>query len=1113
MATTVYADSGDGTVRNVAVGSTSGSWTTLRNASSGSSVNNAGSSIWIAYADDRSGDSSQYIFRSFFSFSLSGLPSGATVTAATLNLYGVAGGGSGAGGSLAPYSGSQASTSTLATSDFSAVGSTAYATGINFSSWSTAGYNSFTLNSTGLAALESAAGSTVKLSFRSSFDASDSKPTANQWSGCLAYTTEQTGTSNDPYLSFSYSLSKTTSDSWAWSDTAVKSTAALASSDSWAWSDVAARSSSRSRAASDAWGWYDRAERIGASSTTVNASAGDGHLTNFGGTWSTVHDATIGSGVNTSATTGYLTYLDAGSGGDPNFYIYRCFLPFSLTGVSDDNILGSGTVYVYVSALSNTLAGDDTLHLVVADQASASTLTTADYPRVTTSPASDYKPRVADITTGWLAFPLNRAGMDQVLSGNRLARFAVRHSRDVLDSSPTRGDGADSITIHLSENATNKPYLALTYDTDTSIRPRYTSDAWAWSDTAAASYVVNVSSEQVLFPKGPYGTAACTLSSSVNFASLSTLALAYIPTDAPSAGEVVVQTAAGQRAVTVSYTGITGGGGSSGTLTGCASWKSSGTISSGTRVRWANAEKNFPSIASLPATSTYPYGRLYATCTQHCSDNVEGTSNGKMIAKYSDNGGYSWSSETVIATPVNSDYGIWGTTTQAFPNGTLWVSWYEHNVDYNNVKSYSKYSTDGGVTFSSPVEVPGSVFSAGCTFLCVGGSGIVDPDNPTHLYVPFYGIDLADLPATTTPYPGYNVILKSTDYGATWTKQGTISKTATGSRGTTEAAMTTLADGSWIIVMRQEVGSTPGDTLDRYRLFSSDKGATWTGGGTIVSNLSNWCNVIRSLDNVLLTQGQYEASPVGPRTYYSYNNGSTFATYDSSRLGADGLLGYYVGADQENVQIPSGQYRVAFIRGLQGVAGDGLETAQSYFSWYATPPVTTDTWAWTDSAAVTARGYAKATSDSWAWSDSASKTQSFSRTGYNFFGSFNYDFWSWSDAVERVIVTPLPRSTNDAWAWSDSASGSVSHAAQSRTTSDALAWSDAAVGDVLLIEHSWIRAAADTWTWADDATRSLVPFVAAASGLITGVSFDSVTGASVKFDSVVDASISFRTVV
>lgn len=193
----VFSSAGDGLVRN----NGAASWATLRAAATGTVASYAGTTTQV-YADGTAGD--QYIDRLFIPFDLSSL-SGATVTAAVLSVFGTSSN-SGAGGAIGLVSGSPASITALATTDFGSVGSTEYMTRVNFSAASWPAYNNWTLNASGITYLQGRVGSTAALVLRSSFDIDNSAPGTGTFSSFAINASEATGTANDPYLTITYTM-------------------------------------------------------------------------------------------------------------------------------------------------------------------------------------------------------------------------------------------------------------------------------------------------------------------------------------------------------------------------------------------------------------------------------------------------------------------------------------------------------------------------------------------------------------------------------------------------------------------------------------------------------------------------------------------------------------------------------------------------------------------------------------------------------------------------------------------------------------------------------------------------------------------------------------------
>ena len=195
---TVYAGAADGQISN-----SGGTWATVRSASTGTSRDKT--SAWVNATQVQNDTGTYYIDRAFFPFDTSVIGSGNTVTAATLNVYAHSKLQSGVSDSLAVVASTQASATDLATSDFGSVGSTNFTdSSPTVSGMSTSAYTSITLNSSGLAAI-STTGYT-KLAFRSTSDLNNTAPSLGTYSILRLYCSEQTGTSNDAYLSVTYSV-------------------------------------------------------------------------------------------------------------------------------------------------------------------------------------------------------------------------------------------------------------------------------------------------------------------------------------------------------------------------------------------------------------------------------------------------------------------------------------------------------------------------------------------------------------------------------------------------------------------------------------------------------------------------------------------------------------------------------------------------------------------------------------------------------------------------------------------------------------------------------------------------------------------------------------------
>jgi hypothetical protein len=149
-------------------------------------------------------------WRSFFLFDTSALTSGATISAAVLSIFG-----NSKQDQLAitpnvdVYTSTPASNTAIVSSDYSNVGSTSQ-TGapISYASWSTSAYNDFTFSATGRGNV-SKTGISKFATRNANYDVANSAPTwsTNKNSRLRGNTADQTGTSQDPKLVVTYTVS------------------------------------------------------------------------------------------------------------------------------------------------------------------------------------------------------------------------------------------------------------------------------------------------------------------------------------------------------------------------------------------------------------------------------------------------------------------------------------------------------------------------------------------------------------------------------------------------------------------------------------------------------------------------------------------------------------------------------------------------------------------------------------------------------------------------------------------------------------------------------------------------------------------------------------------
>lgn len=161
--------------------------------------------------------SSQYtvLIRSIFLFDTSPLGQDATISSAVFSLYGAAAqtwnSMIGTPPDVNVYTSDPASNTAIVDGDFDSIGTTAQCdTAIGYSSWSTAAYNDFSLNATGIGNI-SLTGVTKFGTRNANYDVSGTPPTWGSDDSCAigCYFAEQAGTVNDPKLVVAYAFTHT----------------------------------------------------------------------------------------------------------------------------------------------------------------------------------------------------------------------------------------------------------------------------------------------------------------------------------------------------------------------------------------------------------------------------------------------------------------------------------------------------------------------------------------------------------------------------------------------------------------------------------------------------------------------------------------------------------------------------------------------------------------------------------------------------------------------------------------------------------------------------------------------------------------------------------------
>lgn len=210
---TAYSDPGDpGSVSGDALvfrGSVDETWATLRAGAGTSYDATATSSFLVGFRGSTTSSQWKLLQRALFHFDTSALTAGATISAATLSIYGndkqdqLS-----ATPDITLYQSTVSSNTTFANADFQSFGTTAFATAITYASWSTTGYNDLALNANGLSNISKTAVSKFGAK-NANHDVANSAPTwgSDQYAYLGSYYADQTGTTNDPKLVVTYTVS------------------------------------------------------------------------------------------------------------------------------------------------------------------------------------------------------------------------------------------------------------------------------------------------------------------------------------------------------------------------------------------------------------------------------------------------------------------------------------------------------------------------------------------------------------------------------------------------------------------------------------------------------------------------------------------------------------------------------------------------------------------------------------------------------------------------------------------------------------------------------------------------------------------------------------------
>jgi hypothetical protein len=179
---------------------TSTSWSTAR----ANNADAAGTGATTVGTDILLDGSTYYVYRMFTPFDISSLGALASVTAGTFSLMPSVV--TANNGNWNVVETTQASATTLTVSDHANFNTTRLKT-TDVNSWTADTYTNFTLNASGYAIILAASGGAVKIAGRVDKDIDNSAPSGPpQYNNITMYTSDQSGTTKDPKLVFTYTL-------------------------------------------------------------------------------------------------------------------------------------------------------------------------------------------------------------------------------------------------------------------------------------------------------------------------------------------------------------------------------------------------------------------------------------------------------------------------------------------------------------------------------------------------------------------------------------------------------------------------------------------------------------------------------------------------------------------------------------------------------------------------------------------------------------------------------------------------------------------------------------------------------------------------------------------
>jgi hypothetical protein len=220
-------------------------------------------------------------------------------------------------------------------------------------------------------------------------------------------------------------------------------------------------------------------------------------------------------------------------------------------------------------------------------------------------------------------------------------------------------------------------------------------------------------------------------------------------------------------------------------------------------------DKPWMAINTFSGTSTV--GRIVATFTLFTNINSNG---GTIERAYSDNGGASWSTVSIVRAGVTNAQ---GSQPVFLPNGNVVVVYWNFGSSAESVRAV--ISTDGGVTFGLPIVIATATEYNEPSIRTGSILPSAIADRSGNIFVVYQTV-LAGNPKIA--------FTKSTNGGTTWSTPAAISDNPAGS-GVFNAAINVSPNGQTLTAVFYDHRNNPGSNtlVDLYLAQSFDGGATW----------------------------------------------------------------------------------------------------------------------------------------------------------------------------------------------------------------------------------------------------------------------------------------------